>query len=79
MFQILSSDNLVSETTSTKTKKEKIQFKNFIQWFIRNVFHVDNDPEDHFNEVDPEKGKINRINDQLNLVSLSFVVDKNIN
>lgn len=75
MLQTLSSDNLVSETTCTKAEKDKIELKHFIEGFVRNISHVDNDPEDHFNEIHPEKGEINGIDNEFDTVSLSFVVN----
>jgi hypothetical protein len=79
MLHTLSSGNFISETTSTKTEKEKIQFENLIEGFFRNVFHVDNNPKDHLNQINPKKGEIDTINDKFNLVSLSFVISKNVN
>lgn len=63
MIQILSSNNLVSKATGAKAEKEKIYFKNLIEGFFTNVYHVNDNPKNHLNEVYPEKSEIYCIND----------------
>lgn len=78
MLHTLGCYNFISETTSTKAEKEEIKFENMIERLFRNVFHMDYDPEDHLNEVNPKKGEIYSVNYEFNFVSLSLVVDEDV-
>jgi hypothetical protein len=74
----LGDDNFIRKTTCTEAKKYKVEFESLVKILTRDVFNMDNDSEDHFDHVDPEKGEINGVDDELNFMGLSFEVGQDV-
>lgn len=78
MMHICCCCDLIRLSTCAQKKDKEINFACAIYWFVRNVEFMDDESEYHFNHVNPEKCKVNCVNDKFCFICLALPVYKNI-
>lgn len=78
MMNVLSCCYLISLSTSTYKKYNKIQFSCAVYWLIRDIDFMNYKSEYYLSHVNPKKREVNRVYNKFLLVSLPLPVNKNV-